>query len=275
MEKHTSGGIRTLKKGPRSIVSLVVLFLLFGLGLHSPSARTIDDQATIVGRPNFVDLVKKIKPAVVNIRTEKVIKDDERFSQHPFGPRSPSPWDFFGDDFFDRFFGGPPGGEHKERSLGSGFVISKDGFLLTNYHVVAGAEEIKVIFSDEEELDGEIIGKDAKIDIALVKVKSDTELPVAPLGDSDTVEVGEWVMAMGNPFGLDHTVTVGVVSAKGRVIGAGPYDDFIQTDASINPGNSGGPLINTRGEVVGINSAIIAQGQGIGFGNGLWDCSRA
>jgi serine protease Do len=130
---------------------------------------------------------------------------------------------------------------------------------------VEGAEKIKVILSNEEELEGEVIGKDAKIDIALIKVKAEADLPVAELGNSDALEVGEWVMAIGNPFGLDHTVTVGVVSAKGRVIGAGPYDDFIQTDASINPGNSGGPLLNTRGEVIGINSAIIAQGQGIGF----------
>ncbi len=262
MEKRSSSRISMLTKGLclLSVLAFLSAILVMQMARGAPTGA---EQVPFAGRPNFVDLVKKVKPAVVNIRTVKVVKQEDSLSRPYGGP--PSPWDFFGDDFFDRFFGGPPGREHKERSLGSGFFISKDGYLLTNYHVVEGAEKIKVMLSDEQELAGEVIGKDAKIDIALVRVKTKSDLPLIPLGNSDTVEVGEWVMAIGNPFGLDHTVTVGVVSAKGRVIGAGPYDDFIQTDASINPGNSGGPLINTKGEVIGINSAIMAHGQGIGF----------
>lgn len=263
MERCSSDSSGAQPKGlPFMVAGAMVVFMLLAV-VSSVKAKVPEN--TVVGRPDFVNLVKKIAPSVVNIRTVKVVKNDESLSRHYNGPESPWPRDFFGDDFFDRFFGGTPGGEHKERSLGSGFIISKDGYLLTNNHVVEGAEKIKVILSDEKELDGEIIGKDAKIDIALVKVKAEGDLPVAALGDSDGVEVGEWVMAIGNPFGLDHTVTVGVVSAKGRVIGAGPYDDFIQTDASINPGNSGGPLLNTKGDVIGINTAIVAHGQGIGF----------
>jgi len=215
------------------------------------------------GRPSFVELSKTVKPAVVNIRTEKVVKGRDRLSRYYSGPNMPR--DFFGEDFFNRFFGEGPEREYKERSLGSGFVISKDGYILTNNHVVEGADKIKVRLSDDREFEGSVIGKDPKTDLALIKVEADIQLPTIELGDSDSLEVGEWVMAIGNPFGLEHTVTVGVVSAKGRVIGAGPYDDFIQTDASINPGNSGGPLVNTKGEVIGINTAIIAHGQGIGF----------
>ena len=212
-------------------------------------------------RPSFVEISKQINPAVVNIRTIKIVKGRNMPFNYYSGPQNPSPWD----DFFERFFGEQPRKEHKERSLGSGFIISKDGYLLTNNHVVEGADKIKVIFSNELELEGEVVGTDPKTDIALIKVDAEEDLPMVTLGESDSLEVGEWVMAIGNPFGLAHTVTVGVVSAKGRVIGAGPYDDFIQTDASINPGNSGGPLVNTKGEVIGINTAIVAQGQGIGF----------
>ncbi len=174
--------------------------------------------------------------------------------------------DFFGnDEFFDKFFGNEPTREFKQKSLGSGVIIDKEGYILTNNHVVEKASSIKVKLSDGKEYDAKVIGKDAKTDIALIKVNVKNSLPVAVLGDSDKLEVGDWVMAIGNPYGLDHTVTAGIVSAKGRVIGQGPYDDFIQTDASINPGNSGGPLFNLRGEVVGINTAIISGGQGIGF----------
>lgn len=259
---------------PARIILFVFTVMLVGaFGVDLEAGEAASDSNILpapAGYPNFVDLAKRLKPAVVNIRTEKIVKGDDQLSQFYFGPRrEPSPW---GDpqepspwDFFDRFFQAPPGQEHKERSLGSGFVLSSDGYILTNNHVVEDANKIKVILSDGRELDGQVLGKDAKVDIALIKVATTESLPTATLGDSDALEVGEWVMAIGNPFGLDHTVTIGVVSAKGRYIGAGPYDDFIQTDASINPGNSGGPLINTRGEVVGINSAIIAQAQGIGF----------
>jgi serine protease Do len=156
--------------------------------------------------------------------------------------------------------------DRKERSLGSGFIISADGYILTNDHVVDGADVIKVRLSDGREFNGTVQGLDPKLDLALIKIDvGQEELPVAEMGNSETRKVGEWVMAIGNPFGLEQTVTVGIVSAKGRVIGAGPYDDFIQTDASINPGNSGGPLFNEAGKVIGINTAIVAGGQGIGF----------
>jgi serine protease Do len=210
--------------------------------------------------PDFVVLAKDLKPAVVNISTSKTVR-----LRRPVlpGPRSPQQ-DFF-DDFFDRFFQGQPQTPRKERSLGSGFVISADGYILTNDHVVDGADEIKVRLSDGRNFTATVKGLDPKLDLALLKIEAGDKLPVARLGDSGALKVGEWVMAIGNPFGLEQTVTVGIVSAKGRVIGAGPYDDFIQTDASINPGNSGGPLFNTAGEVVGINTAIVASGQGIGF----------
>src|SRR4030066_441126 len=218
-------------------------------------------------RPSFVAVAKEMNPAVVNISTEKMVKGGENVFRHYFGPGSPDPRDFFGDDFFDRFFGEQPEKEHKERSLGSGFIISQDGYILTNNHVVAGADKIKIRLSNEKEYNGKIIGKDEKTDVAVIKVETKENLPFVSLGDSDFLEVGEWVMAIGNPFGLEHTVTVGVVSAKGRVIGAGPYDNFIQTDASINPGNSGGPLFNTKGEVVGINTMIFSpSGGNVGIG---------
>jgi serine protease Do len=211
--------------------------------------------------PDFVELAKKLKPTVVNISTAKTIKPQRRFSR-PFGG------DQFGNDPFQEFFGrffDEPQHAFKQRSLGSGFIISDDGFILTNAHVVAGADEIKVKLADGREFKGTVKGLDEKLDIALVKIEAKEHLPVAKRGDSDAIEVGEWVMAIGNPFGLAQTVTAGIVSAKGRVIGSGPYDDFIQTDASINPGNSGGPLFNARGEVVGINTAVVSGGQGIGF----------
>ena len=211
--------------------------------------------------PDFVTLAKELKPAVVNISTSKTVAT--RRSPLP-GFRSPQD-DFF-DEFFNRFFKGPkPDAERKERSLGSGFIISKDGHILTNDHVIDGADEIKVKLADGRIFPATIKGQDKQLDIALLQIDTGEDLPVAKLGDSDELAVGEWVMAIGNPFGLEQTVTVGIVSAKGRVINAGPYDNFIQTDASINPGNSGGPLFNTQGEVIGLNTAIVAGGQGIGF----------
>src|SRR5208283_2004499 len=203
---------------------------------------------------SFAPLVKKEMPAVVNISTRQVVKVQQ---QSPFGdPRM--------DEFFYRFFGGRPQREQVRQSLGSGFIISDDGYILTNNHVVYRAKDIKVAFADGRVLDAKLIGRSREVDIALVKVEAD-HLPSVVLGDSDALEVGDWVVAIGNPFGLSETVTAGIVSAKGRVIGVGPYDDLIQTDAAINPGNSGGPLFNTKGEVVGINTLIIAQGQNLGF----------
>jgi serine protease Do len=170
-------------------------------------------------------------------------------------------------DFFERFFKEMPRMPegHRTQGAGSGVIISKDGYILTNNHVVEGAQEVTVTLADKQEYKAEVIGLDPKTDLAVLKIDAKKPLPAAALGNSENLKVGDWVVAIGNPFGLNHTVTSGIVSAKGRVIGAGPYDDFIQTDASINPGNSGGPLFNMGGEVVGINTAIIPQGQGIGF----------
>jgi serine protease Do len=207
----------------------------------------------------FADLAERLSPAVVNISTTKTVtgRGTRPFGNQPQGP--------FGDEFFRRFFGDPPNREFRQRGLGSGFIISRDGYILTNNHVIAGADKIRVKLAGGKEYPAEIVGRDANTDIALIKIKPDGDLPTAVLGDSDKLRVGDWVLAIGNPFGLEQTVTAGIVSAKARSIGAGPYDDFIQTDASINPGNSGGPLFNLKGEVVGINTAIVAQGQGIGF----------
>jgi serine protease Do len=205
-------------------------------------------------------LFKDVSPAVVNISTTQVV----RFNRPRM--RTPSPFgnDPF-EDFWNNFFGGNHPREQKRRSLGSGFIVSDDGYILTNAHVVEKADEITVTLLDKGELKAEVVGTDPKTDIALIKIKAGKKLPYVHLGDSEKLEIGEWVVAIGNPFGLGHTVTAGIVGAKGRVIGSGPYDDFIQTDASINPGNSGGPLFNLKGEVVGINTAIVQGGQGIGF----------
>ncbi|HJX32357.1 MAG TPA: DegQ family serine endoprotease [Thermodesulfobacteriota bacterium] len=264
--RKTTQQIGFIKKEFLLMVWLIMAILIITPPVNKGFAAEKDISLS-ADRPSFVAVAKEINPAVVNISTEKMVKGADNVFRHYFGPGAPSPRDFFGDDFFDRFFGEQQGEgkEHKERSLGSGFIISQDGYILTNNHVVAGADKIKIRLSNEKEYNGKIIGKDEKTDVAVIKVETKENLPFVTLGDSDFLEVGEWVMAIGNPFGLEHTVTVGVVSAKGRVIGAGPYDNFIQTDASINPGNSGGPLVNTKGEVIGINTAIVAQANGIGF----------
>jgi serine protease Do len=208
---------------------------------------------------NFSDIADQVRAGVVNIQVSKKVSnaDFPNFRENPFGDRNP-----FG-EFFGPFGGNPP--ERKQQAVGSGCIISKDGYILTNNHVVEGADQIKVKLADGKGLDGRIIGRDPKTDLALIKIDGATDLKPLKLGDSDALKVGNWVVAVGSPFGLEQTVTAGIVSAKGRVIGSGPYDNFIQTDASINPGNSGGPLINMQAEVVGINTAILATGQGIGF----------
>jgi serine protease Do len=204
-------------------------------------------------------------PATVNISTTTAPKKKMR-QVHPF-QNDERFRDFFGDDFFDKFFDQMPQSEMPSKSLGSGFIIDREGYIITNNHVIEGADEIKVKLSDKEEFDAAIVGRDKKTDIALIKITPPPGLPVVTLGDSDALKVGEWVMAIGNPFGLDQTVTVGIVSAKWRKLGMGPYEDFIQTDAAINQGNSGGPLFNTRGEVVGVNTAIFStSGGNIGIG---------
>jgi serine protease Do len=234
--------------------------------------------------PSFAPLVKRLSPTVVMVSVTQRVKSmgfvpegeeggpeeggpPEGAPQGPGGPGQ-NPFGGNGDPFeqFRHFFGQPPH-EFKQHGLGSGVIVSSDGYILTNNHVVGDAEEIHVALMDKREFTAKVIGKDAKTDLALIKINTKDQLPVAELGDSDTTEVGDWVLAIGNPFGFSLTVTSGIVSAKGRALG-GQYDDFIQTDASINPGNSGGPLFNTRGEVVGINTAIYSRtgtSAGIGF----------
>jgi serine protease Do len=213
--------------------------------------------------PSFASLAAGASPAVVHIKVTSVVKAADNGAAFGIPP------DLFGDE--DRPFRGfpvpPRGGGFTQRGSGSGFVIRKDGVVLTNNHVVENAKEITVTLSDGREFQAKVMGRDPKTDLAVVKIDAAKALPTARLGDSDALRVGEWVVAIGNPFGLSNTVTAGIVSAKGRAIGAGPYDDFIQTDAPINPGNSGGPLLNERGEVVGVNSVIFSQtGGNVGIG---------
>jgi serine protease Do len=260
-------------KQRRNIKIVLIALLLagvvagFGYGMTA-AARTGDAQAAAtpvvsVGSPmvpgNFSDLAEKVRLGVVNIQVTKKVQKAafQRFGGNPFGDRNP-----FG-DFFGPFEGNKP--DRKQQGVGSGFIMSKEGYILTNNHVVEDADQIKVKLAGGKEFSGKIVGRDPKTDLALIKITGDSDLQPLTLGNSDDLKVGNWVVAVGSPFGLEQTVTAGIVSAKGRVIGSGPYDNFIQTDASINPGNSGGPLINLQGEVVGINTAIIASGQGIGF----------
>jgi len=256
-----------LAKKPRIKTALVILLVSAGLVtasffMSSPPVQANSPEFQMIPQ-SFTSLAEMVSPAVINIRTVKTIKGGGRvfrhFSRPPFGEDDP------GQELFDRFFGRRPQGDFKQRSLGSGFIIDKQGHIVTNNHVIENADQIKVILKDGAEYDARIIGRDPNTDLALIKIKSGTDFPVIEFGSSDDLKVGQWVVAIGSPFGLEHTVTAGIVSAKGRVIGSGPYDDFIQTDASINPGNSGGPLINMKGKVVGINTAIVAGGQGIGF----------
>ena len=202
-------------------------------------------------------MVKRLSPSVVNISTTNVTRIE------PFG--SPYQDEYFR-KFFDRFFNEQfPGREFRKKGLGSGFILSTDGYILTNNHVVRKAEEIEVILQSGDRYSAGIVGKDPKTDLALLKIEAEKPLPAVRMGDSSVLEIGDRVLAIGNPFGLGHTVTAGIVSAKGRALGIGQYDNFIQTDAAINPGNSGGPLFNFDGEVVGVNTAVIARGQGLGF----------
>jgi serine protease Do len=241
-------------------VALVVVMLAPQFGFTKSAALWTERAPAAAPAPavggGWVELARELKPAVVNISARRAAE----------GPEAASP---FGEDerfnqFFRHFFGNQP--RRPARSLGSGFIINADGHIVTNHHVVAGATEIKVKLSDGRELAAKVVGRDPKTDLALIKVDA-SRLPVIPLGSSAELQVGEPVMAIGNPFGLEQTVTTGIVSATGRVIGEGPYDSFVQTDASINPGNSGGPLINARGQAIGINTAIFTQtGGSVGIG---------
>ncbi len=254
----------------RSLLLVILIPLLFSIaftGCEKPREEKITqkkDEKVEISRveklPSFADLVEKLKPSVVNISITSVARGGGVFTfPSPFGEQDP-----FG-EFFERFFGQAPQREFKQHGLGSGFIISEDGYVVTNNHVVDNAEDIEVILEGGEKYKAKIIGRDPKTDLALLKIEPKGKLPAVKFGDSDKLRIGDWVMAIGNPFGLGHTVTAGIVSAEGRVLGLGAYDDFIQTDAPINPGNSGGPLFNLNGEVVGVNAAIFAGGQGIGF----------
>jgi serine protease Do len=213
---------------------------------------------------SFAPLAAEASPAVVHVKVTSVVKAAAEDGV-PFG----FPPGMFGDEEGpSQGFSAPRRGRgYTQQGTGSGFVIRKDGVVLTNNHVVENAKHITVVLSDGRELEAKVMGRDPKTDLAVLKIDPAKSLPTARLGDSDGISVGDWVVAIGNPFGLSNTVTAGIVSAKGRAIGAGPYDDFIQTDAPINPGNSGGPLLNDRGEVVGINTAIFSQSGGsVGIG---------
>jgi serine protease Do len=251
-----------------------VLVLITTLLLASQGHAEENDNIALLDRSAkaFASVVKKAGPAVVHVRVEKEVTG--RGTYH-----GQNPFEFFNDPFFERFFG--PNFQHplpdqqqrrqpkrKQQGAGSGFIISEDGYILTNNHVVGEADTIKVSMDDEREFTAKVIGTDPQSDVALIKIDA-KDLPTIPLGNSDTLEVGEWVIAIGSPFELNQTVTVGVVSAKGRNrIGINDYENFIQTDAAINPGNSGGPLLNIHGEVIGINTAIFSRSggyMGIGF----------
>ena len=240
----------------RRFVQLNIIFLSC-LSVVISLFPSLEIQATDL--TSLAEQVKRLKPSVVNISTTSVM--GKGTSPSPFGGGQQDPFE----EFFKRFFGDLPQREFRQRGLGSGFVLTEDGYIVTNNHVVEKATDIDVILEDGQKYDAKVIGKDPKTDVALLKINPKHKLPAVSLGDSDKLEIGDWVIAVGNPFGLGHTVTVGIVSAKGRSLGLGAYDDFIQTDAAINPGNSGGPLFNLQGQVVGVNTAIIAGGQGIGF----------
>ena len=258
-----------MKRKPFRLLGLGIMILAFtgfiwwGYGLENElEAKSVPEieSGTMMVPVNFSELADKVRPGVVNIRTVKTIKGGGPVFRH-----------FFGNPFRQKNpFGGPhqkegPSRDFKQRSLGSGFIIDQVGHIVTNNHVIENADQIKVKLADEREFEAELVGRDPNTDLALIRIKDASGLVPLKLGDSDALSVGSWVMAVGSPFGLEQTVTAGIVSAKGRTLGSGPYDDFIQTDASINPGNSGGPLLNMEGEVVGINTAIVANGQGIGF----------
>ncbi|MCS7279214.1 MAG: DegQ family serine endoprotease [Thermodesulfobacteriaceae bacterium] len=258
-------------RGPLFIIFLIILSFLLGWGgkqiwtkfhnkglVAEDNIRLSSESLSAAQKLSeaFSFIAEKAAPAVVYIETERVITSP--FRQMP-------PMEFFGDEFFKRFFSPP---RYKERGAGSGFILSKDGYIVTNNHVIEGAQKITVKLVDGRFFKAKVIGTDPFSDVALLKIEA-TNLPVLTLGNSDLLRIGEWVIAIGNPFGLTHTITVGVISAKGRSgIGISDIEDFIQTDAAINPGNSGGPLLNLRGEVIGMNTAIFTRSggyMGIGF----------
>jgi len=257
-----------IQLGRKTFVAVIILVLAVGVGLGGWGAGAVERakvrpllaqiQAPVIPAAlpipsgGFAQVAAAVKPAVVNITT--VTRGATRT---PFE-------EYFGEEFFHRFFGEAPP-EVMQRSLGSGVIVDASGIALTNAHVVERAAEIEVLTADGQKHKAKVVGMDKKTDLAVLRLLGSGSYPAASLGDSDQVNVGDWVLAIGSPFGLEQTVTAGIISAKGRVIGQGPFDDFLQTDAAINPGNSGGPLVNMSGQVIGINTAIVAQGQGLGF----------
>lgn len=246
-------------------LSLMILFVALTMPLQAQAGFPfLSDGNASATLPDFATLAEKAGGAVVNISITKTVQGGQPFRFGPQGQNNPL------DEFFEQFFNDPrmpaPFRQQprEQSSLGSGFVISADGFIVTNNHVVEGAETISVKLRNGKEYEAKVVGTDPETDLALVKIEA-KDLTVLEFADSDKVRVGQWAMAIGNPFGLSNTVTAGIISATGRVIGAGPFDYFLQTDASINPGNSGGPLLDVEGKVVGINTAIIPSGQGLGF----------
>jgi Do/DeqQ family serine protease len=259
---------RLLLKGGLAVLVALAAGLGLGLGLQltglrwpaaaPPPARVTGPTPAEIQRA-FVGVADHLRPAVVNIATAHFLR-----RQRPRGGPAPGPPTI--KDYFDQYFGQMPPGERERSGVGSGVIIDKQGHILTNLHVIKGADEITVRFHNKKEVAGKIVGTDATTDLAVIRIPADESIIAAKLGDSDRIEVGEWAIAIGSPFGLEQTVTVGVVSATGRSeVGIVPNENFIQTDASINPGNSGGPLLNAQGEVIGINTAILSSGQGIGF----------
>jgi len=265
--------IRSVSPFKRAALAVTLTTALATAAVFSlpPNAIAVPAQTGAVGTgvqygpPSFADLAERVEPAVVSI----VVSGKTEGAMKMSGPQFPegSPFGEFFERFRDRMPGAGKGGQREFRGAGSGFIISADGYVVTNNHVVEKASEIEVVLRNGDRYDATVKGLDSKTDLALLKVDADESLPFVELGDSDSARVGEWVVAVGNPFGLDGTVTVGVVSARGRDINSGPYDDYLQIDAPINRGNSGGPLFNNRGQVIGVNSAIYSPtGGSVGIG---------
>jgi serine protease Do len=250
-------------KSKIALKSFLIIFTLFFMSITAPIPFYNFDICTAADKipGSFSELVKKVSPSVVNVSVVKTTRINQQ-SGSPFGDNDPF------NDFFNRFFNGQLPKNYRQRGIGTGFIIDKDGFILTNNHVVEGADEITVILSSKIKYTAKVIGRDSKTDLALIKIDGVKEISPVILGDSDKMEVGDWVVAIGDPFGLDNTVTAGIISAKyRRNLGTSSYEDYLQTDAAINPGNSGGPLVNTNGEVIGINSVIYSQtGGSVGIG---------
>jgi serine protease Do len=273
--------IETMRRRKLLFFSLILATLAIGVVIGTVINRSVNADkpgiapgATAIAIPSpsqlgseFSKIAKQVEPAVVNINTETIIKAPSRDRrQSPFGNPQEEPF-----DFFERFFGGPMDGprrDMKTRALGSGFVVDKAGYIITNFHVVEKADTINVSLASGDEYKAKVVGKDEKTDVAVLKVETKKDLPVARLGNSDGMTQGDWVLAIGSPFGLEQTVTAGIISATGR--SGSPYQRFLQTDAAINQGNSGGPLVNMAGEVIGVNTAILSQtGQNAGVGFAL------